>query len=64
MAKITAGIFNGIHGKLGNLVFKRRNGITVVCRLPRFRKDEPTTQALIHRKKFAFMVNFLKPLKF
>jgi hypothetical protein len=64
MARVTEGLFQGVHGKLGNVVFKRVNGKTFLCKSPVFRKRKPTERERITRMKFAFMIQFMKPLMF
>jgi hypothetical protein len=62
MARVTEGLFQGVHGKLGNFVFRRMNGKTFLSKRPVFRKRKPTERELFSRKKFAFMTKFMKPL--
>jgi hypothetical protein len=62
MARVTEGLLQGVHGKLGNFVFRRRNGKTFLTKSPVFRKRKPTERELFAREKFAFMIKFMKPL--
>src|SRR6202035_203977 len=64
MARVTKGIFLGVQGKLGDVVFRRVNGKTFLCKRPVFRKRKTTERERIIRMKFAFMIQFMKPLMF
>ncbi len=62
MARISNGIFKGLSGKVGNVVFRTRNGKTFVSALPERSKRKPTDRELAVRFKFGFMHKFLRPL--
>jgi hypothetical protein len=64
MARVTEGIFQGVHGKLGNVVFRRINGKTFLCKSPVFRKRKLTEKESFTRKKFAFTIAFVKRMMF
>ncbi len=63
MARVT-GIFQGVRGKLGNVVFRTRNGKTFLCKSPVFRKRKLTERQSTTRTKFAFTIAFVKSLMF
>jgi hypothetical protein len=63
MAQINNGIFDGISGKLGNLVFYRLNGKTVVRQKPGPRNYIPSEPQIFQQKSFASGQKFLTPLR-
>lgn len=63
MARINNGILSGITGSLGNLIFYRLNGKTVVRQKPGPRKYIPTEPQIFQQKAFAVGQKFLTPLR-
>ena len=63
MARVT-GILQGVRGKLGNVVFRTRNGKTFLSQSPVFRKGKHTEKQNTIRTKFAFTIAFVKRLMF
>ena len=63
MATYQKGILEGLSGKLGNLVFAQRKGVTVIRSRPGPRLKESFTQKQVEQQaKFSLMVRFLRPL--
>ena len=63
MARITNGFLQGMEGSLGNLVFYKRNGKTVVRQKPGPRNYIPSEQQVFQQKAFAVGQKFLAPLR-
>lgn len=63
MAEITNGFLQGMTGSLGNLVFYKRKGKTVVRQKPGPRRYTPTEQQVFQQKAFAVGQRFLAPLR-
>lgn len=60
MAKLIAG---RIIGKVGDLIFGSKNGVTYVKRAPKKSSKGPTPKQLIHRERFGMVMRFLSPLR-
>ncbi|GAB2493434.1 DUF6266 family protein [Algoriphagus taiwanensis] len=63
MARINNGFLEGMTGSLGNLVFYKRNGKTVVRQKPGPRKYTPTEQQIFQQKAFSIGQKFIAPLR-
>jgi len=63
MGKISQNILGNISGKVGNLVYVRRNGTSYVQRRPGPRTGEPTPAQRIQQVRFGLLIKFLQPLK-
>lgn len=63
MAQITNGFLQGMTGSLGNLVFYKRKGKTVVRQKPGPRNYVPSEQQIFQQKAFAVGQKFLSPLR-
>lgn len=63
MARITNGFLQGMEGSLGNLVFYKRNGKTVVRQKPGPRNYIPSEQQVFQQKAFSVGQKFLTPLR-
>lgn len=63
MAQITNGFLQGMTGSLGNLVFYKRKGKTVVRQKPGPRNYIPSEQQVYQQKAFAVGQKFLAPLR-
>ena len=46
-------LLQGITGRLGNIVIRRRNGKTIVCKAPVSRKTKPTEQQYKLQHRFS-----------
>ncbi len=61
MALVTSFLFQGLSGKLGNVVFKQRRGKTYVDPMPVYNKDRiPTRKELDVRAKFSVAVSYAR----
>ena len=63
MAEITNGFLQGMTGSLGNLVFYKRKGKTVVRQKPGPRAYVPSEQQVFQQKAFSVGQKFLTPLR-
>lgn len=63
MAQITNGFLQGLTGSLGNLVFYKRKGKTVVRQKPGPRNYIPSEQQVFQQKAFGVGQKFLAPLR-
>jgi hypothetical protein len=63
MARMNNGILGGISGSLGNLIFYKLNGKTVVRQKPGPRKYVPSEPQVFQQKSFAAGQKFLTPLR-
>lgn len=63
MARIDSGLLNGISGSLGNLIFYRLYGKTVVRQKPGPRKYLPSEPQIFQQKAFSAGQKFLTPLR-
>ena len=53
MARLVGGPFGGISGKIGEVVYRNRNGNTIVCARPRERMSPLTEHEIALQAKFA-----------
>lgn len=63
MARIKNNLLEGMSGSLGNLVFYRRKGKTVVRQKPGPRKYTPSAKQIFQQKAFTTGQKFLSPLR-
>src|SRR5690606_39116610 len=58
-------IFRGgaLHGKVGNLVYYMRNGVSCVRSIPKPRNDSPSPAQQAQRARMKLATQFLAPLK-
>lgn len=63
MAQIKNNLMEGVSGTLGNLVFYRRKGKTVVRQKPGPRRYTPSEKQVYQQKAFAIGQKFLSPLR-
>jgi hypothetical protein len=62
MGHIKKGILGGFSGTIGNVVGANWKGIAYMRTRPQKIKNPRTPAQVEHRRKFAYVVNFLKPL--
>lgn len=53
-------LFGGISGRVGNVVFRQKNGKTVVCQRPARGKKKPSNKQLAHQQRFKEAAEFAK----
>jgi hypothetical protein len=64
MAKVTGGLAEFTSGKLGNVVFVKREGKTYVRMAPEYTKDSWTPRQKQHRERFRLVNSFCLQFKF
>jgi hypothetical protein len=60
MAQLTNSILGNISGKLGDVVFKKVNGKTIICSRPLFFNPDTSPNAIARRNKFALNALFAR----
>lgn len=63
MGQIKQGILGGFSGKVGTVIGSNWKGISYMRAIASNVKDARTAKQLAQREKFAFTLNFLKPLR-
>ncbi len=63
MARLHNGINGPASGRVGDLIFSSRNGLSYVRKAPKPSSKKPSEKQQIQREKFRIVMNFLSPLK-